>query len=50
MLAHFHSCDTACEPLLVHTHFHVQPFICKEDDSKDVCKHSDAGEHILHEL
>lgn len=25
----FHSCDTACEPFLVHTHFHVQPLICE---------------------
>lgn len=27
MLAHLHSCDTACVPLPVHTHLHVQPFI-----------------------
>lgn len=38
MLAHFHSCDAACEPLLVYTHFHMQPFIWREEDSKDVCR------------
>lgn len=27
VFAHLHSCDTACVPLPVHTHLHVQPFI-----------------------